>query len=96
MEIKSFKEKAIEEKIDSIISGEENKELNLLIKMAYLGKQDEQLIEQMRKKRQEDLELLLKEFQLTDITETINCKTELIIKSQDNIDEQQSTNNTTN
>jgi hypothetical protein len=85
-EIKSIKEKLIEKKIDNLISGEENAELNMLMKMAYLGNYDDTIIENIKKKRQEDLALLLKEFELTDIQETLNCKTELIIKSNDNVD----------
>jgi hypothetical protein len=85
-EFKTIREKAIERKIDNIISGEENAELNMLMKMAYLGNYDERMLESLKKKREEDLALLLKEFQITDIQETTNCKTELIIKSNDNVD----------
>lgn len=86
-EFKSLKEKIIERKIDTIISGEENTELNLLMKMAYLGNYDERMIENLKKKREEDLALLLKEFQITDIKETVDCKTELIIKSSDMLED---------
>lgn len=86
-EFKSLKEKFIERKIDTIITGEENAELNMLMKMAYLGNHDETIIEKLKKKREEDLELLLKEFKITDIKETIDCKAELIIKSSDMIED---------
>lgn len=85
-QIKSYKEKLIERKIDSIISGEENAELNMLLKMAYLGNYDDNIIENIKKKKEQDLELLLKEFQLTNLEETVNCKAELIIKSSDMIE----------
>lgn len=80
-EFKTYKEKAVERKIDTLISGEDNAELNMLMKMAYLGKYDDKILENLKKKREDDLEILLKEFELTDIKETIDCKTELIIKS---------------
>lgn len=86
-QIKSYKEMQIEKKIDNIISGEENAELNMLLKMAYLGNYDDSIIENIKKKKEQDLELLLKEFQLTNVEETVNCKTELIIKSSDMIED---------
>lgn len=63
--IKSMRMKNIEKMVDKIIGNDEdNQEMNLILKMVYTGKIDEEILKEIDNKREDDLKYINERFKI--------------------------------
>ena len=63
--IKSLRQKNIEKMVDKLIgTDEENSDLNTILKMVYTGNIDEKTLDEIQKKKQEDLKYINERYEI--------------------------------